>query len=808
MREPYPFINKEYMTGETNRYSPDPLYGMRWPFPTAESGLEVMVRRPVRAWTDTPEVFEGYQRLSQNRLENDEAPCCMRVQGEGMLCLDFGTECAGWLEADSPSSEGGFLLGISEYNQPAFVNSGPKSPAKTAKPVRYPQPDGSCTYRLELNEELYEGVRFGFLFAEKTKEPFQITDIRLICQVKPVNYEGAFSCDSEVMNRIWYTAAYSVRVNLRQDYFSALLMDRGDRFSWTGDAYPAQAAALAAFANDDFILKNLYYTSEHSNGIEGYEMYWLFSLKDYYRYSGDLEGIRGLKERAWSRFTHALEIFDTDFPITFAGWDERLGAGFENPDMEINRFAYRCMALRAMESLAPVFAELGEEQRKKQLLEWAEGKRPELTAEFAEICRSEGGPGIHAAAEAVLAGICSEGERKQLGERYFTDPVNRLSLSPFNQYFLLQAMALMGRYEEALDTVEDLWGGQLEHGATTFYETFRPRWNRFLGRNDPVPNHQAGYTSLAHSWSAGVLPWMQEELLGIRPVLAGFRSFAVLPHPGSRIRSLSGKTPTPYGKIEFCWDRGSGLCSLLVPGGTRGLLGLPKAGGGLTLLSVDGGLPDSLEEDAEFIYVECAEGFHEVRFRTEGKSKSHRPEAYPDQMEAPKEDAFTCGNWKTVYGTLGHVFFNGTEGGVGTEVLPEFVDQVVCKKAKQIRWEHVVSGCCVLEDFYGEKSGQGFGGLCTNDPVACDQTFTVDIRFRRPAECRLTLYFADGDGKGRVSEAELYHLGSLELAALPVLVKEYEKGKYVSFSCRDSVRVRVNQVRGENAVLCGLFFDG
>lgn len=67
-------------------------------------------------------------------------------------------------------------------------------------------------------------------------------------------------------------AAYDVRANLKEDYLAAILVDRGDRHSWTGDAYLSQAASLAAFGNYDFILKNLRYTAVRSNGIESYEL--------------------------------------------------------------------------------------------------------------------------------------------------------------------------------------------------------------------------------------------------------------------------------------------------------------------------------------------------------------------------------------------------------------------------------------------------------------------------------------------------------------------------------------------------------
>jgi hypothetical protein len=73
--------------------------------------------------------------------------------------------------------------------------------------------------------------------------------MRLVCQMKPVNCTGSFSCSDPKLTRIWYTGAYSIRVNFRSDYICASLMDRGDRSSWTGDAHTIQVGALVAFGD-------------------------------------------------------------------------------------------------------------------------------------------------------------------------------------------------------------------------------------------------------------------------------------------------------------------------------------------------------------------------------------------------------------------------------------------------------------------------------------------------------------------------------------------------------------------------------
>ena len=61
-----------------------------------------------------------------------------------------------------------------------MYNSGPPHPNKTAAPVAY---EGDWL-RLELNNELYEGVRFGFLTVYATSRPWTITALRRVCQVR------------------------------------------------------------------------------------------------------------------------------------------------------------------------------------------------------------------------------------------------------------------------------------------------------------------------------------------------------------------------------------------------------------------------------------------------------------------------------------------------------------------------------------------------------------------------------------------------------------------------------------------------
>ena len=197
----------------------------------------------------------------------------------------------------------------------------------------------------------------------------------------------------------------------------------------------------------------------------------------------------------------------------------------------------------------------------------------------------------------------------------FADRLNRLSYSPFNQYFIIQAMALDKKNNEALTTIKDLWGGQLRYGGTTFFEDYRPSWNTMLSKNDAPPNNQCGYTSLAHPWSAGVTKWLSENILGIKPIQAGFKSFTIIPFLENKLTQVNGAMPTPFGAITANFNIKSGSCAVSIPQGTIAeKIGLPKVGRRISKVLVNGKLLwdaafhpikgiSAIEEDNNYLYL-------------------------------------------------------------------------------------------------------------------------------------------------------------------------------------------------------------
>lgn len=791
LEQPYPAL-KGKAVGEKVTFSPDPLINVRWKRLSADDDLEIYTLTP-QAITSTPQNVATWSKQGKHIVVSKDCD----------LMFDFGQVNAAWLEFECDDLKGADIeSSISEFNEPGVFNFGPAHPRKTSRPKKY-----GNAYRLELNHQLYEGVRYAWIHLKKVERPVSIKNVRLVCQTKPVNYEGSFFSDNALLNRIWYTAAYTVRLNLMKDYFGAILIDRGDRHSWTGDAHTSQAAALVAFGNYDFIRKNIYNTAEQYNGIISYSLYWVKSLVDYYMYTGDVKTLDDLTQNACRKLEMAYGHTKEKHSVTFFGWDERLG-GFENPDIRESQVAYRALSIRTWRS----FADVMEKRGKKELADKFRNYAEEQTAQMR--CQPEWyrGLGIFAASDAVNAQVVVREEYPEIWKESFSDRLQRVSYSPFNQYFVISAMGEMNRYGEALNTIDDCWGGQLRYGATTFFEVFRPSWNLYkLAENDAPVNNQCGYTSFTHPWSAGVAKWLSEEILGIKPLTPGFESFQVRPHLVDSLMAVRGAVPTPRGSIDFQIDVEKGVGQLIVPAGTQAELQLPTMGSRITQVSIDGKeVPFSELGSTHVSFPKLSAGKHRFAFRYVGSIESPVAQesiVYRYSASTVKEDTITQGNWKGKYGSKGYALFNYDREGTHRMCLPENCNSIVLYKNGDCLYKNSENDVRSLVSDRDGDNTRRLGVIHTKDPLACLQTMTIDLDYNTNAPYKLSLYLVDWERGGRRSAIEVFNLNNKKILTPVHMVRSYGMGCYVTFELNEPVRIRINQVRGDNAACAGLFVD-
>jgi alpha-L-rhamnosidase len=806
--EPYPEISGGSFSGPAVPESPDPLVAYRWPDPKASDGLEIYTLKPVAVQSDIPDAFSHLDSLAGKQPG-------VTVNGAGSIRMDFGRENAGWLEFDSPDLQGDVEMSISEYNQPGRFALGVTNPVKTRAPQRY-----GDTYRLELNSQLYEGVRFGWIHVRSFNKPWHIIGIRLVCQIKPSNYTGSFSCSDPELTRIWYAGVYTVKLNLLKNNFGSILMDRGDRISWTGDAHVAQGAALVALGDNlDFVKTNLAATAHDSNGIASYSLYWVLSLVDYYNYSGDEAMLDKSLANACGKLDEAYAHYNHPPPLTFYGWDERLGAGFANPDCLEARNAYSMLTIRAWRDFAHAMEQHGRPDLRDKYLGYANEKILQLRRDPRWIDNF----GTHAAAEAIDAGFTTPAERSALFAKNLSDRVQRLSYSPFNQYFIIQALAAAGRTDDALSTIKDCWGGQLRYGATTFLEVYDPSWDRFLGQNDAVPNNQVGYTSLCHPWSAGVVKWLTEETLGIKPTAPGFRTYTVSPHLGRTLTSVSGQVSTPRGMIVVRFNTATGNGSLTAPPGTEGEFCVLKAEKTIQSMHINGKVAwemneghtipgiGGIREEADCLRLTGIQpGTYAMEVAYRGATPALHEPAWNYAVDSVQEDAVTHGNWGGKYGRDGFVLcsYDLIDGKpVDRRHLPDYVSTEMSSLNANVSWEAGTNDSRAPAPNASNAFPRNVGCIYTQDPQGGFQTMTVDIDLLHSKPCQIALYFVDWDNKGRRVAVELFDRQTLQRLAPVQMVRDFAGGKYLVYRCDNSVRFRIDQVRGDNATLSGIFFD-
>lgn len=111
----------------------------------------------------------------------------------------------------------------------------------------------------------------------------------------------------------------------------------------------------------------------------------------------------------------------------------------------------------------------------------------------------------------------------------------------------------------------------------------------------------------------------------------------------------------------------------------------------------------------------------------------------------------------------------------------------------------------LLTDAAGKQ--QNFGAVITRDPDPTAQTITIDLLVKDKQFHRVSLYFLDWEKYNRRSAVEIFDLKTLKILSPVQLIRNYTMGKYLSFNYSSSIRIRINQVRGKNAALSGLFFD-
>lgn len=394
----------------------------------------------------------------------------------------------------------------------------------------------------------------GFRFARidlLDEASLYLKEATAVFRFRNIPYLGTFQCSDNQLNDIWNTGAYTVQLNMQEYIWDGI---KRDRLIWLGDMHPETNTISTVFGDEESFYASLdlaieqYPLPNWFNGMSAYSMWYLIIQYDWYRHFGNLDF---LKKHA----NYILGLIDLiDSCVEEDGSEHLSDSRFldwpSSPNKEGVEAGYRALLCWAMQDGRQLCSLLGNDAKAQKCSEIENRlKKKVLPPNYLK----------QAAALMAIAGLMEPEKAAQ----DFLLPGGPKGFSTFYGYYMLEALAMAGHYEEAMDIIRKFWGGMLNMGATTFWEDFDLDWTKNAGRidefvpegKDDIHGDFGGYCyvgyrhSLCHGWASGPTAWLSNHVLGVEILEPGCKKVRISPHLGN-LQWAKGTYPTPYGQIK------------------------------------------------------------------------------------------------------------------------------------------------------------------------------------------------------------------------------------------------------------------
>ena len=423
--------------------------------------------------------------------------------------------------------------------------------------------------QMEVGNTGYRFVRIDLLTPGQT---INLKEATAILRYRDIPYLGTFRCSDQRLNDIWMTGAYTVHLNMQEYIWDGI---KRDRLVWLGDMHPETSTIGNVFGDEESFYASMdlacqqYPLPAWINGMSAYSLWYLIIQYDWYMRFGHKEYLEKHRD-------YILGLVDLIDKCIDAQGNDAMGAHFLDWPSSTNTegvdAGYHALLVWAMQDAQRMSILLGDEARAQKCREVEDRLRRKVVNPN----------GLKQAASLMaIAGLMDPAKAC----RDYVSVGGPKGFSTFYGYYMLEALAMDGRYEEAMDIISQYWGGMLDMGATTFWEDFDLEWTRNAGRIDAfVPEGKKdihgdfgaycypGFRhSFCHGWASGPTAWMSTHVLGVEILEAGCKRVRITPHLG-RLQWAEGTFPTPYGQISIRHERradGSVKSSIKAPKGVK-----------------------------------------------------------------------------------------------------------------------------------------------------------------------------------------------------------------------------------------------
>ena len=474
------------------------------------------------------------------------------LTGKCSFLLDFGRELQGGIQivtGRSSQKEVKVRVRFGESVSEAMCDITPENGATNDHAIR----DFQLTLPwLGVTEIGNSGFRFVRVDLEEPNVELSLKEVRATFGYRNIPYLGSFRSDNERLNDIWMTGAYTVHLNMQEFIWDGV---KRDRLVWIGDLHPELMTVNTVFGYNEVIPKSLDLIRDTTplpnwmNGISSYSIWWLLIHRDWYRYQGDLAYLQEQKSYMTSLLNHLMTKIDDKGKETLDG--TRFLDWPSSPNVKGVDAGLQALMVMAMQAGADMAEAMGD----KDLAVRCKKTEKRLLKYIPEHNQSKQGAALMALAGLINAEKVDKEVLSVGGSRNF---------STFYGYYMLEAMAMAGNYQGAMDIISEYWGAMLDLGATTFWEDFNIEWTKNAARIDElVPEGKVdvhrnygdycykGFRhSLCHGWASGPTAWLSRHVLGVEVVEPGFKKVRIVPHLGN-LNWVEGTFPTPMGVITI-----------------------------------------------------------------------------------------------------------------------------------------------------------------------------------------------------------------------------------------------------------------
>ena len=530
------------------------------------------MKRAITAFVAGVSCIGGLQGASdpydyKELVEREVAPARVAKNAAGHVVADFGRDAVGWLEVNG-SAAGPYEIVIGELRNARgeVTNEYPRSNIRCQKlsgvkpsgRYRIPMPPDKFNLKgydpkapaIRLPERF--GIVYPFRYAEVVSGPNM--ELRQVAVNYPIDMDkSSFVCDNAELVRVYGFCKYSI---LATSFCGVYVDGDRERTPYEADAYINQLDHYAidddcslARKSHEWLMDHPTWPTEwkqHSIKMAWADWMWTGDTRSLAKYYDALAGDKlmdrfarpsdGLLETGGERKKGAkpgaADI--VDWPQA-----ERDGFQFTPVNAVVNAFYYRNLL-----EMADIARALGKNGDADKFVARARGVHDAFQKVFFRPAVGVYADGegtdhcsLHANAAALAFGLVPENVKP--GVVSFLERKGMACSVYFAQY-LLEAFCEAGRADLAVKLMsakgDRSWVGMMDFGSTVSMEA----WNV-----KAKPN-----LDLNHAWGAAPLNIISRYILGVTPLLPGFKKISISPQLGG-LKHVTGTVPTVAGSVKL-----------------------------------------------------------------------------------------------------------------------------------------------------------------------------------------------------------------------------------------------------------------